>query len=391
MNQETSPSPASDSEDDEVSLLDLLQVVVENLRLLVLGPIAAGLLALGVSYQIPPTYTAKTVFMPPQQQQGGAALMMQSLGALGGLAGAAAGIKNPTDQFLAFLKSESVADGMVDRFDLVARYRANLRVDARASLGARSRFSSGKDGLILLEVDDTDPVFAADMANGYVKEFSKLLGRMAVTEAQQRRAFFEKQLLEVAEKLKSAEMALQDSGVALSALKSSPEATMSRLAVLQGQVTAQEIRLGSMRGYLAESAPEFKQGLADLAAMRAALTKIEQASATSSKGGSEYLGHYRDFKYYQTLFELFSKQFELAKIDEAREGAVIQVLDVARPPERKSKPNKAELAVITALAVGFLLLLFVFIRNVLRQTGADLESREKLSRLSRAWSKAIGR
>lgn len=391
MNQETAPSPASDSEDDEISLLDLLQVVVENLRLLVLGPIAAGLVALGVSYQIPPTYTARTVFMPPQQQQGGAALMMQSLGALGGLAGAAAGIKSPTDQFLAFLKSESVADGMVDRFDLVARYHDNLRVDARASLGARSRFSSGKEGLILLEVDDTDPVFAADMANGYVSEFKKVLARMAVTEAQQRRAFFEKQLMEASEKLKSAEMALQDSGVGLSALKSSPEATISRLAAIQGQVTAQEIRLGSMRGYLAESAPEFKQGLADLAAMRAQLAKIEQSSATPSKGGSEYLGHYRDFKYYQTLFELFSKQFELAKIDEAREGAVIQVLDVARPPERKSKPKKAELAAITALAVGFLLLLFVFIRNALRQTGADLESREKLSRLSRAWSKAIGR
>jgi capsule polysaccharide export protein KpsE/RkpR len=197
--------------------------------------------------------------------------------------------------------------------------------------------------------------------------------------------------MEASEKLKSAEMALQDSGVGVSALKSSPEATISRLALIQGQVTAQEIRLGSMRGYLAESAPEFKQGLADLAAMRSQLAKIEQASATPSKGGSEYLGHYRDFKYYQTLFELFSKQFELAKIDEAREGAVIQVLDVARPPERKSKPNKAELAVITALAVGFLLLLFVFIRNALRQAGADIESREKLFRLSRAWSKAIGR
>ena len=391
MNQDTGPSVASDDQDDEISLLDLLQVVVENLRLLVLGPLAAGLLALGVSYQIPPTYTAKTVFMPPQQQQGGAALMMQSLGALGGLAGAAAGIKNPSDQFIAFLRSESVADGLVDRFDLMTRYHVNLRVDARSSLWSRSRFSSGKDGLISLEVDDADPVFAADLANGYVKEFGKLLARMAVTEAQQRRSFFEKQLMDATENLKSAEIALQDTGVGVSALKSSPEATISRLAALQGQVTAQEIRLGSMRGYLAESAPEFKQGLADLAAMRAQLAKIEQASATPSKGGSEYLGHYRDFKYYQTLFELFSKQFELAKIDEAREGAVVQVLDVALPPERKSKPQKAQAAIATALAAGVFLLLFVFIREAWRKAGEDPESREKLFRLRRAWSKVIGR
>jgi uncharacterized protein involved in exopolysaccharide biosynthesis len=180
-------------------------------------------------------------------------------------------------------------------------------------------------------------------------------------------------------------------GISVSTLKSSPEATIGAVATLQAQVNAQEIRLSSMRGYLAETAPEFKQAQTELAALRAQFAKLEKSNAGSSKGESEYLARYRDFKYYQTLFELFSKQFELAKLDEAREGAVIQVLDMAQPPERKSKPKKAQLAVITALAVGFLLLLFVFIRNALRQAGSDLESREKLSRLSRAWSKAIGR
>ena len=391
MNQETGPSGPSIDEDDEISLLDLLQVVVENLRLLVLGPLAAGLVALGLSYQIPPTYTARVVFMPPQQQQSGAALMMQSLGALGGLAGAATGLKNPNDQFVSFLKSDSVADAMIDRFALIARYQPEFKGDARMTLQDVTTVSSGRDGLITVEVADTDPVFAAQLANGYVEEFGYLLNRMAVTEAQLRRVFFEKQLLDATEKLKKSEMALQDSGISASALKSSPEATIGAVATLQAQVNAQEIRLSSMRGYLAETAPEFKQAQTELAALRAQFAKLEKTNAGSSKGESEYLARYRDFKYFQTLFELFSKQFELAKLDEAREGAVIQVLDVAKPPERKSKPKKAQLAVITAVAVGFLLLLFVFIRNALRQTGADLESREKLSRLSRAWSKAIGR
>ena len=388
MNQDTGPVTSS-GDDDEISLLDLLQVVVENLRLLVLGPIAAGLVALGISYLIPPTYTAKTVFMPPQQQQGGAAMMLQSLGSLGGLAGAATGIKNPSDQFIAFLKSESVADGLVDRFDLIARYHVNLRGDARATLERRSRFSSGKDNLIAVEVDDEDPVFAADLANSYVKEFGNVLSRMAVTEAQQRRAFFEKQLMEASEKLKSAEMALQDSGVGLSALKSSPEATISRLAAIQGQVTAQEIRLGSMRGYLAESAPEFKQGLADLASMRAQLAKIEQASSTPSKGGAKYLAHYRDVKYYQTLFELFSKQFELAKLDEAREGAIIQILDLARPPVRKSKPNRARIFVIVNFIAIILLLIFVYGRNSWREAQRGAISSGKINNIVRAWNIAI--
>ena len=391
MNLETAPNPASGNEDDEISLLDLLQVVVENLRLLVLGPLAAGLVALGISYQIPPTYTARVVFMPPQQQQSGAALMMQSLGALGGLAGAATGLKSPNEQFVSFLKSDSVADAMIDRFALMTRYQSEFKADARKTLQGVTTVTSGKDGLMTVEVDDTNPVFAAQLANGYAEEFSNFLNRMALTEAQLRRAFFEKQLLDAAEKFKKSEMALQDSGISASTLKSNPEATIGAFAALQAQVNAQEIRLSSMRGYLAEAAPEFKQAQTELAVLRAQLAKLEKTNTGSNKGQSEYLARFRDFKYYQTLFELFSKQFELAKLDEAREGAVIQVLDVAQPPERKSKPKKAQWAVSTALAVGFLLLLAVFIRNAWRQAEADLESREKLSRVSRAWSKAIGR
>lgn len=105
-----------EADDDEISLLDLLQVVADNLRLLILGPLAAGLLALGYTFTITPTFTATTKFIPPQQQQSGAASLLAGLGALGGLAGAAGGIKNPADQYVAFLKSRSVQDALVDRF-----------------------------------------------------------------------------------------------------------------------------------------------------------------------------------------------------------------------------------------------------------------------------------
>jgi uncharacterized protein involved in exopolysaccharide biosynthesis len=391
MNNESVPSVASGDEHDEISLLDLLQVVVENLRLLVIGPLVAGLIALGICFIIPPTFTATTVFMPPQQQQSGAAMMLQSLGALGGLAGGAAGLKNPNDQIVTFLISDSVADALIDRFALMARYGSEFKADTRKTLAAVTNVASGKDGLITVEVEDTDPVFAAQLANGYVEELGNVLDRMAITEAQLRRAFFEKQLLDATEKLKKSEIALQDSGIGASALKSSPEATIGAVATLQAQVNAQEIKLSGMRGYLAETAPEFKQAQTELAALRAQFAKLEKTSAGSSKGESEYLGRFRDFKYYQTLFELFAKQFELAKLDEAREGAVIQVLDKASPPERKSKPKKALIAVITTLAVGFTLLLFVFVRQTWRQAGDDPEGREKLSRLSRAWGRAWGR
>jgi uncharacterized protein involved in exopolysaccharide biosynthesis len=378
-------------EDEEISLLDLLQTVADNLRLLILGPLLAGLAALGISFAIAPTYTATVRFLPPQQQQSSAASMLASLGALGGLAGAASGLKNPSDQYLAFMRSQSVQDALIDRFDLIKRYEADLREDARKTLQASSRSSSGtKDGLITVEVDDKDPKFAAELANAHVQELQKLLARLAVTEAQQRRLFFEKQLQQAKDNLTRAEQALKASGVNSSALKTSPQAAVEGVARLRAGITAQEIKIASMRGFLSETAPEFRQALTELSAMRTQLARAE-AQEPQSAGGSDYVARYRDFKYHETLFDLFAKQYELARVDESREGAVIQILDAAKPPERKSKPKKALIAVITTLAVGFALLLFVFVRQALANASRNQESAEKLSRLKTAFGRALGR
>jgi tyrosine-protein kinase Etk/Wzc len=393
MTESTQVAKAQDDlpEDDEISLLDLLQVVADNLRLLVLGPLAAGLLALGISFAIPPTFTATTKFMPPQQQQSGAAAMLQSLGALGGLAGAAAGgIKNPADQYVAFLKSRTVQDALVDRFKLTERYETKFREDARKELGANALIASGKDGLITIDANDKDPQFAAQLANAHVEELGRLMSRLALTEAQQRRQFFEKQLANAKDNLIKAEQALKTSGVNSSALKASPQAAVEGLAKLQAAITAQEIKLASMRGYLTESAPDFKQAQTEMSALRSQLARSEKETPANG-GDSDYIAKFRDFKYNETLFELFAKQYEMARVDESREGAVIQVVDIAQPPERKSKPKKGMIAGVTTLVVVFALLLFVFIREALRGVAQTPESAEKVTRLRRTWAQALGR
>jgi uncharacterized protein involved in exopolysaccharide biosynthesis len=379
--------------DDEISLLDLLQTIVDNLRLLVLGPLVVGVTALGISFLIPPTYTAKTQFLPPQQQQSAAASMLASLGSLGGLAGAVGGIKNPADQFLAYMKSVTVQDALIDRFKLLDRYEAKTKTDARLALTSSVRATSGKDGLISVEVDDKDPKFAADLANAHVEELGKLLGKLATTEAQQRRLFFEKQLTLAKEKLIQSEIELKATGVSGSVLKSNPASAVAAVAGLQAGVTAQEVKLGAMRGYLAETAPEFKQALNELANLKAQLAKQEKDTPANSNktAQSDYVSKYREFKYNETLFELFAKQFEIAKVDESREGAVIQILDAAQPPERKSKPKKALIAIIATLAAVFSLLLFVFMRQALKNAGNNQESAEKMSRLKTSWHKVIGK
>lgn len=365
--------------DDEISLLDIALTLKDNLRLLVAGPVVVGVAVLGITFFITPSYTAKTQFLPPQQGGGGmAAAMLQGLGALGGLAGSTAGLKNPADQYIAFLKSNSVERQLVNRFKLKERYKEDFTVDAINSLESKTKISSGKDGLISIEFDDKDPNFAAQLANAYVEELGKLLDRIAVTESQQRRKFFEDRLLQTKHKLIAAQTTLQASGFKEGALRAEPRAAAEAYAELKAKVTEAQVRLQSMQGSYTNQAPEYKLAQAQYRALAEQLVKAEDTNSANET--DDYISKYREFKYQETLFELFAKQFELAKVDEAKEGALIQVVDVAHPPEKKSKPRKAMFAVVSTLAAGFGLLCFVFVRQAWRNAKKDPDFAEKINR-----------
>lgn len=390
MQDITAPGHAAEAApDEEISLLDLALVLAENLRLLILGPLIVGLGALGISFAVPPTYTARTMLMPPQQNQSIASAALQSLGALAGLVGGAAGIKSPADQYVSLMTSVTVQDRIIDRFELIKAYEAKFRVDARKELAENSRISVGrKDGLLTIEVDDPDPARAAAIANAYVDELRRMTSVLAITEAQQRRAFFEKQLQETRDKLAAAQAALQAAGINEGAIRAEPRAAAEAYARLRAEVTAAEVRLQTMRGYLAETAPEFQQGQTQLAALRQQLARNEGANTAAASG--DYINRFREYKYQEALFELFSRQYEVARIDESREGAVIQVVDPAAPPERKSKPKKALIAMVATLAAGFALLLWVMVRHALRSSASDPASSAKVSRLGLLMRRALG-
>lgn len=377
--------------DDEISLLDLLQVIVENLRILILAPLGVGILALGISFFIPPSFTANTAFLP-QQQASAAASMLQSLGAIGGIACAAAEIKDLADQYVAFLQSRAVQDALIKRFDLQERYQQDFQESTRKTLAGMSKISAGKDGLITIAVEEEDPQIAADIANAYVDELSQLLSRLAVTEAQRRRVFFEKQLQQTKAKLVAAQQTLAASGVSVAELNISPDVALEGPARLRAEVTAQEVKLASMRSYLTENAPAFKQAMSTLTALKKQLSLAEKVQNPSERSqDNDYINNYREYKYQETLFELFAKQFELAKIDEGRESPVIQVVDVAQVPELKSKPKKALIAVMATLLTGFMLLFFVFARSTWRNGQSDPATAEKIALIRQAWNRALGR
>lgn len=333
---------------------------------LMLGPPVVGACALGLTYLIAPTFTASTTFLPPQQQQSSAASALASLGPLAGLAGGAGGLRTPADQYVALMQSAQVSDRIIQRFDLMASYKADLRVDAREKLMRNVRINIGKkDGLILVEVDDESPQRAADIANRYVDELRDTTSKLAITEAQQRRLFFERLLQQTRDHLTKAQGELQASGFSQGALRAEPRAAAEGYARLRAEITAAEVRLQTLQGSLAEGTPEVLQQQSMLKALRSQMARAEKSSdgGTGSEAGAGYVGKYREFKYQETLFELYARQFELARVDESREGALIQVIDVATPPERKSKPKRATIAIGSALAAALMLTIVVLLRQ----------------------------
>lgn len=368
--------------------MDAVIALAARWRTLVVAPLAIGLSALGYTYLVDPTFTAKTTFIPPQQQQNAAASALASLGAAAALAGNAAGLRSPADQYLGFLQSTTINNRIIERFKLRESYGKEFLVDTRKVLESRVQFSlAKKEGLISIEVDDHDPQRAADMANAYVVELRRLGTELVLTEAQQRRAFFESQLKQTRDKLIAAQVALQGSGLTAGAIKSEPKAAAESYSKLRAEVTAAEVRLQAMRGYLNESATEFRQAELALSALRSQLHKTEVNTPPSSDS-ADYISKYRDFKYYEALFDLFGRQYELARVDESREGAVIQVVDIATKPERKSKPKRA-LTAILSTAITLILLCCYFVgRAAWAQSELDpnvaAQRRKLRSALSRA-------
>jgi len=366
--------------------LELAVPLAEHWKLLLIGPIVAGLIAYGVAFLIPATYTARTTFLPPQQQQSAASAMLSSLGSLAGLAGGAGSLRTPADQYVALMQSTTVSDRMVDQFKLMEIYKKKYRVDARKDLANNVHFTVGKkDGLITVEVDDESPQRSAEMANRLVDELRRMTDTIAVSEAQLRRKFFDLQLQQTKDKLVLAQQALQASGFTQGALKAEPRSAAENYARLKAEGTAAEVRLQTLRGTLSDTSAEVQQQQNTVAALRGQLARLEQTA--DAKGGPDYISKYREFKYQETLFDLFAKQYELARVDESREGALIQVVDAAMPPERKSKPQRAIIALTATLLSGVALVGFVFMRQSWRAACADPTSAQHVSRLGRAFGR----
>lgn len=351
----------------EISLADLLHQLARRKSFLARSVLIVTAIATGVAFLWPPKYRAEAVILTPQPQQPSLTAMAQlsGMGQGGALSGLSLlsgfGFRNTADLYVGILESRTIADALINNFHLKQVYDAKDYYAARKKLARNTEIKAGRDTLIRIRVEDRDPHRAADLTNAYVDALAEQNSRVAVSEASQRRQFFEAQLAKEKNVLSDAELALRNTqeSTGLVAPAGQAEGIIRAVSQLHVQILAQQAKIDAMRAYVTEDNPRLKIAKTELNGLQSALIKLERGShlpgnpelPTSQlpEAGLEYLRKYRDVRYHEALFEILSKQYEAARLDEAKSSALIQVIDRAVIPERRSWPPRTLLIISAAI------------------------------------------
>ena len=361
-------------DDIEINIPELLAKLARHKKMI--GGITAGaaVVSLVVSLLMTPIFRAETKILPPQQNSSIiASQLLNQMGGFASLASSAVGIKNPNEMYIGFLRSRTVYDKIIDRFGLMKLYDVKFREDARKDLAEALAARSGKDGMIVVSVEDRDPKRAADMANAFVEEMIGVSRGLALTEAAQRRLFFEEQLKDVKLALASAEEGIKGFQEKTGALKIDDQAraVIQGIGNLRAQIAAREVQFKVAQTFATPQNPDLQRIEEELRGLKAELNKLEQRGGNNPDPlmptgrmpsvGMEYLRKLRDVKYNETLYELLAKQYEMAKLDEARDAVVIQIIDKAVPPERKVRPKRTMIVAFSTFTALLFSILLAFV------------------------------
>ena len=333
-------------------------------------------------FVIPKRYTAMASIMPPDS--GGAGSMLMSalsskggLGALGGIAASLLQTHNSTALYITLLESGTIADDLINRFDLRKVYHKRYYVDTAKHLAHETKITDDKkSGVITIKVEDTDPVRARDLTQAYLDELNKLVNRTSTSSARQERIFIEQRLHSVQNDLENAQLELSDfsSKNTTIDITAQTRAMVDVGARLEGEIVAERSGLESLRQLYTDDNVRVRGAEARIGVLQHELNKIAgsstpvpAASASSPQTAGElypplrqlprlavrYADLYRRVKVQETVFELLTQQYEMARLEEAKDVPVVHVIDSPGIPERKSFPPRVILSgVLTLLAFG---------------------------------------
>ena len=392
---------ASGTKEPETPFLDIALVLLKAKKRVLQVTLVGLLLGAAIALAIKPNYSAKAIIMPPQAPQSSLSSLMGQLGSLSALGGGASSLlKNPADLYVGILQSRSVSDRAIQSFHLQTLWHIKSMDDARKTLDSHVQFEAAKDGLIEITVTDKDPKRASDLANFFVDSLNGINSTLAITEASQRRLFFEQQLAEEKNALANAEEDLKNTQQKTGLISPSGQSDLAVRNVAQTQtlISRKEVELQSMRAYATAENPDVVRLQREIETMRGQLTELEnnesrqapgdtQISANQLPVGSlDYVRKLREVKYHDTLFDLLSRQYEAARIDEAKSAPIIQVVDRAVVPDKKSGPPRLLITIGIGL-IGFCLACgWAFLQNANERARQVPELSSKLDALEKELS-----
>ncbi|MDA8087237.1 MAG: Wzz/FepE/Etk N-terminal domain-containing protein [Nitrospiraceae bacterium] len=377
--------------------LDYLIVLLKHKKMIFCMTFGLALITAVVSLVMQPVYEAETKILPPEQSGSSLAELLNNTMAGMAASGGFLNVQTPDDLYVGLLESRTVLDRIVDRFNLVKLYGVKFRGDARRKLlGSLRVVGDPKSNIITVAVDSRDPVRSAAIANAFVEELQNLQNDMAVPGAAQRRLFFEKQMDEAKASLLKSEDAMKTFQEKSGFLDSGEQgkAVIEGIAQIRAQIAAQEVQMEVMRSYSTPSNPEFQKAQEVLAGLKAQAAKLETGRGGPGAGPiiptgnlpavqADYLNKLRDLKFNETLYDLLEKQYEAARLDEANNAEVIQVIDRAAPPQRRARPKRALMVTVATVLGFFLSLIGAFLSEYREQIAAGPEYKRKIETLKR--------
>ena len=381
-----------------VDIFDLLFVLSDARKRIAIYVIVAMIIGATLALIMTPTFTASALLMPPQQSQSTLTSLLGQLGSLASLTGMGGQMKSPADMYIGVLESRTIADHLIDKFNLKALYKTKTREDTRVALKKHSKFVASKDGLIHIMVDDHSPGRASDIANAYVDELYLMNSHLAITEAAQRRVFFDQELANEKNSLTAAEETLKqmEEKTGVIQLTGQAESIIRSIAQARAEIAAREVELQATRTFATDQNPDAMRLQEQINTLRDQLNKLENDPRASQLNagnlqagrvpsvGLEYARKLRDVRFNEALYELLTKQYEAARIDEAKAAPLIQVVDRAVPPDKKSSPHR----VLLTLGFGFVGFLIACAVSITSRTLDRMERvpeyAAKVSRL-RSW------
>ncbi len=365
--EQTSGTP-EEANRQSVDLMDVVLVLAAGRRLIGFATLAAILVGVILCLLLRANFTATALILPPKDEQSSAAALLGQLGSMAMLGGGGA-LKTPADMYVGILESRTIADALIDQFHLRDVYKKKNLQDTRVALRTHTEIEAGKDGLIHISVTDHDPNRASDLANGYIEQLYGMNSSLAITEAAQRKVFFDQQLDIEKRALATAEEDLRttEQRTGLIQLSGQAQIVIQTIAQLRAEIASREVELQAMKTFATEENPDVTRVVQELSTMRQQLAKLESNQKTQSQPGDitlpagqvaedslEYARKLREVKYHDALFDLLSRQYEAARIDEAKSAPIIQVVDKAVPPDKRSGPKRL-LLILGFAFVGFVL------------------------------------